>query len=84
VDYKEFLAAAAIQKQQFSKEMMERAFRSLDEDCSGKLSANELMSLLGQGVQGGKSDVQRMIDQVDVNGDGLLSLKEFTQLLLQQ
>ena len=84
VDYKEFLAAAAIQKQQFSKEIMERAFRSLDEDCSGKLSVNELMSLLGQGVQGGKSDVQRMIDQVDVNGDGLLSLKEFTQLLLQQ
>lgn len=84
VDYKEFIAAVALQKQQFSQEMLTNAFKSLDEDCSGKLSVKELMALMGQGVEGGKNSLQQLIAQADVNGDGQLSLKEFTELLLQQ
>ena len=84
VDYKEFIAAVALQKQQCSQDMMVSAFKSLDEDCNGKLNVKELMALMGQGVEGGKNSLQQLISQADVNGDGQLSLKEFTQLLLQQ
>lgn len=84
VDYKEFIAAVALQKQKISREMMESAFKSLDTDSNGKLSVKELMALMGQGVEGGKESLQQLISQADVNGDGQLSLKEFTELLLQQ
>ena len=84
IDYKEFLAASASQKQQYSKDMLDKAFQTLDADHSGKISVKELTALLGKGVEGGNSGLKQLISQSDANGDGQLSLKEFSQLLLQQ
>jgi hypothetical protein len=57
----------------------DKAFSVLDRDGSGSISVSELKAAL---VKEGSSDVleaeiQSLIDQVDVNGDGKLQLDEF-------
>jgi hypothetical protein len=66
----------------------DEAFRLLDKDGGGSISANELKAILG--TDGGKAtatpdaavsmsldDIQSLVDMVDENGDGEMQLEEF-------
>ena len=66
----------------------QEAFRLLDKDGGGSISADELKAVFG--TDGGKAtatpgaavgmtlaDIQSLIDMVDENGDGVLQLEEF-------
>ena len=69
-------------------EVLERAFAVFDADDSGTLSAAELQDILTRTPEPGVSryalseaDAQEIIREVDVNGDGQLSISEFIRLM---
>ena len=63
--------------------MLENAFAVFDADKSGTLSATELKDILVREGNNALSeaDAQDIINAVDVNGDGHLSISEFIQLM---
>lgn len=60
------------------------AFAAFDTDGSGTLTAAELAAALtrkGGGNPLGEEDARELIESVDANGDGVLSIDEFTKLM---
>ena len=53
-----------------------------DRDGSGSISAEEVRNILGVGKKIGSEDVwKEIIGQVDGNGDGEISFKEFEEMM---
>ena len=63
--------------------MLENAFAVFDTDKSGTLSATELKDILTRKGDDALSeaDAQDIINAVDSNGDGQLSISEFIKLM---
>lgn len=83
IDFNEFLI---LMKSRIGERDPERelrdAFAVFDTDGSGSIDRNELMKLmkkLGQALTDGELDA--MMDEVDANGDGVISFEEFKQLM---
>jgi calcium-dependent protein kinase len=83
IDYTEFLNASASLGKQMSTSVLEKAFKMIDEDGSGKIGINELKNLLGKGVIADESVWNGLLQQADKDGDGEIDIKEFTALMLQ-
>ena len=49
----------------------------------GRSLRAELKALFGRGIEGSDEKWNSLIAEADTNGDGQISLKEFTALLLQ-
>lgn len=64
-------------------EALKQAFAEIDRDSNGFLDPQELAHLM-HAVDKEISDdeIQAIIQRVDMNGDGLIDLKEFEQLML--
>ena len=67
---------------------LREAFRLLDKDGSGGISREEMWDVLVsfKGVSGelvDKSDLNAMIAEADVDGDGTISFDEFTKVLMK-
>ncbi|CAN6326269.1 unnamed protein product [Urochloa humidicola] len=59
---------------------LERVFRKYDANGDGKISAEELASVLralGGGAPPGPGEVRRMMDEMDADRDGFVDLAEF-------
>ena len=55
----------------------EQAFAMLDKDGGGSISADELKAAFTKGGSSlSESEIQRVINQVDANGDGELQMDE--------
>ena len=76
VNYSEFLAATINWEKEMSRDRLEKAFRALDADHSGKISKEELMAAFG-GSHMSSSHFEEMINEADTNGDGEIDLEEF-------
>ena len=79
-------AKAAMKRLGFSKKSgltpsmsYEKAFKVLDKDGGGSISVSELKAALVKegSSEASEAEIQSLIDQVDVNGDGELQLEEF-------
>jgi calcium-dependent protein kinase len=57
------------------------AFRFFDKDKSGKLSADEIKIALGAKNLIDNTNIQTIIDEVDVNKDGQISFEEFKKMM---
>jgi Ca2+-binding EF-hand superfamily protein len=84
IDFNEFLILmkSRIGERDPEKELRD-AFAVFDTDGSGSIDRNELMKLmkkLGQALTEGELDA--MMDEVDENGDGVISFEEFKSLML--
>ncbi|KAG6961626.1 hypothetical protein JG688_00008985, partial [Phytophthora aleatoria] len=61
--------------------LMRRWFDSLDADGSGEVGLDELEDpLVSVGLAGSQDDVQRLIEEVDVNGTGSITFDAFLNL----
>lgn len=77
MNYTEWLAATMMPSSIASERAIKQVFRFFDIDNSGTISREELRQVLGD-----DSAVNKVLSRGDTSGDGLLSEKEFTALML--
>ena len=82
IDYTEFLKASLDMKKVLSIQNLEMAFSVFDTDSSGKISAEEIKRMLGNGSDINEDVWEGIIKEVDQNGDGEIDLTEFKDLVL--
>ena len=83
IDYTEFIAACMDLNKAASKGCLEAAFKTFDKDGSGTISMNEIKSVLGGAQAVGDEAWNEIVRQVDKNGDGIVDLREFMEMMTQ-
>ncbi|KAL9185263.1 hypothetical protein ACHAXT_003040 [Thalassiosira profunda] len=73
--YTEFLAATLEMHGRVEEKRLAEAFDHIDDDDSGFISKENLIKLLGANVP--PSRVEKLISEVDIDGDGMISFEEF-------
>jgi len=85
VDYTEFIAATMTTKQYLKKEVMWAAFRTFDKDGDGKITKQELRSMLTDPDRQNDSTMEKQLDtmmrECDLDGDGEISWDEFVTMM---
>lgn len=84
IDFSEFLALMARKMKDVDTEQeVKEAFAVFDKNNDGKISADELrvvMSKLGEKLS--EEEIDEMIREADLDGDGFIDYEEFVKLLL--
>ena len=83
IDFTEFLVAASNEEKMLEEQRLENAFNYLDSDHSGYITIEEVKAFLDGSEETG-DEIKKIFDEVDVNGDGEISKKEFVSLLLRK
>jgi calcium-dependent protein kinase len=78
IEYEEFLRVAINHKTIMSERNLKFAFDSFDKNKDGKLTSEEIKSVLGTT---GKGYVNELISIIDSNKDGDISFSEFAELM---
>eukprot|EP00578_Thalassiosira_sp_NH16_P021397 CAMPEP_0181101490 /NCGR_PEP_ID=MMETSP1071-20121207/13782_1 /TAXON_ID=35127 /ORGANISM="Thalassiosira sp., Strain NH16" /LENGTH=548 /DNA_ID=CAMNT_0023184345 /DNA_START=50 /DNA_END=1696 /DNA_ORIENTATION=+ len=73
--YTEFLAATLEMHGRVEEKRLAEAYDHIDDDDSGYISKENLIKLLGEDVL--PSRVEKLIREVDQDGDGMISFEEF-------
>ena len=83
IDYSEFVVAAMNERQLTTNDKLQAAFKMFDKDNSGIISADEIKEVLQFGNSNSLSTeaVDKIIKQVDENGDGEISFEEFVAMM---
>ncbi|CAJ0948527.1 unnamed protein product, partial [Mesorhabditis belari] len=86
IDFEEFLGMMAEKmKNPIMDSDVRAAFQVFDKDGNGFISAKELrhvMTSLGEALT--EEEVDEMIDEADVNGDGQVNYEEFVAMMSKQ
>eukprot|EP00915_Cephaloidophora_sp_WS-2016_P006641 GHVH01008965.1.p1 GENE.GHVH01008965.1~~GHVH01008965.1.p1 ORF type:complete len:390 (+),score=51.77 GHVH01008965.1:122-1291(+) len=83
IDYTEFLAACLHTYHYQHDDACKKAFKVLDRDADGRISADELRDIFAM-AGGGPSDDQEVIQalqEADIDGNGSISYTEFVTLM---
>lgn len=85
ISLEEFLRATIQSETLLTNSNLEMAFNFFDKDKSGKLSADEIKEVLGVtgSDENSKQLIKTIIEEVDTNGDGLVSLEEFKSMMIR-
>lgn len=81
IDYTEFIIATMNRQSLLSRDRLEEAFRTFDKDGSGSITAEELKEVLGKHQKYDDAVWHEIIKEVDQNGDGVIDLKEFIDMM---
>ena len=80
IEYTEFIAACLDKKNLLTEERLYEAFSKLDIDHNGKITKDELMSVLK--LEGNNDKfVTELIKKADKNDDGVIDYKEFLEFM---
>jgi calcium-dependent protein kinase len=80
IEYEEFLRATLNKDSLLTDQNLQQAFSLFDKDNSGKISAVEIKKAFG-GENDNDSIFEEMIKEIDVNGDGEISFKEYKEIM---
>ena len=80
IDYNEFVMAATNRQKLLNKEKLENTFKIFDKDGNGSISKEEIKSLLCARSED-KKLIDEIMNEVDSNGDGEISLNEFKEMM---
>lgn len=70
-------------KQMLKRSRLWAAFKMLDTDGSGKISFEEVKTMLSDGATGlTEDDFKDMVKEIDVDGDGQIDFEEFEKMML--
>mmetsp|Transcript_4520 Transcript_4520/g.9083 ORF Transcript_4520/g.9083 Transcript_4520/m.9083 type:complete len:532 (-) Transcript_4520:16-1611(-) len=88
IDYSEFMAATMDKRRYIQEDVCWRAFKTFDVDGSGTIDKYELMKLLGvdsisnmMEAQVTEKEVDAIMREVDLNGDGKIDFSEFLTMM---
>ena len=83
IDHEEFLGMMTVKMgERDSKEEMIKAFRLFDDDETGKISFRNLKRVSKElGEKMADEELQEMIDEADMDGDGEVSQDEFLRIM---
>jgi calcium-dependent protein kinase len=88
IDYTEFLAATLSRRQYIQEDVVWSAFRVFDLDGNGKITREELAQVLSgelsnveQAMQMNRDEIERIIKEVDQDGDGEIDFQEFFAMM---
>ncbi|KAE9621662.1 putative EF-hand domain pair protein [Lupinus albus] len=85
IDFPEFLNLMAKKmKDTDSEEELKEAFRAFDKDQNGFISAAELRQITILGEKLTDEEVDKMIREADVDGDGQINYKEFVKVMMSK
>ena len=82
IDYSEFITATLNKGRLLSKERLEMAFKIYDIDGSGSITKDELKAIFGNQHHYDDAFWESMINEVDKNGDGVIDIHEFSDMML--
>jgi Ca2+-binding EF-hand superfamily protein len=80
IDYNEYIAATTSKQKMFSRRNLEQAFKLFDQDGNGKISSKEIMQILGDDHVT-LNICKDIIREVDSDGNGIIDLAEFKEML---
>jgi len=85
IEYEEFIRAAVDKEYFLSDNFLRFAFDYFDRDKNGQISFNEIKQLFNQSEKNKynneiQSQLQKNFQEMDINGDGILSFEEFVQM----
>lgn len=86
IDFKEFLGLMARKmKETDAEDELLEAFKVFDKDGNGKISAHELRYvMLSSGEDLTEQDIQEMVMEADIDGDGFIDYQEFVKIMMNQ
>lgn len=84
IDYNEFITATINWQKHLSQEMLESAFKAYDKDKNGTISLSEIKQFLGGEESESDSVWTKILNEADINGDGVIDLEEFKILMLSK
>eukprot|EP01022_Parablepharisma_sp_SALTPOND_P028437 TRINITY_DN70963_c0_g1_i1.p5 TRINITY_DN70963_c0_g1~~TRINITY_DN70963_c0_g1_i1.p5 ORF type:complete len:178 (-),score=25.90 TRINITY_DN70963_c0_g1_i1:1809-2342(-) len=86
IDFSEFLSLMANKmKDNDTEEELMEAFKVFDRDGSGSISSEELRHvMMNLGEKLSEEEVDKMLREADVNGDGSIDFSEFVNMLISR
>lgn len=82
IDYSEWIAATINKKKVLTNEKLEYAFNLFDRNGNGSIDTEEVKTMLGIGKNISEDIWNGLIEQVDINGDGVIQFNEFKIMML--
>ncbi|KRX04829.1 Protein kinase-like domain [Pseudocohnilembus persalinus] len=83
IDYSEFLMATIGKENLLTEQRLQTAFKMFDTDGSGMISIDELKKVFGGAGNVSDQVWMELLQQIDNNNDGLISYKEFYDIMNQ-
>lgn len=84
VDYTEFIASCLDSTIKKNEGFLKKEFEKLDSDKDGKLNKDDIAQIVSADTVNSNMDIQRMIDEADLDGDGKIDYSEFLVLLREK
>lgn len=84
IDYSEFLMAASRRETLLNNQYLELAFGLFDKRSTGYIGVQELRDVLGDSVNGEAAVWEGLITPVDSDGNGLIDIQEFKEMMVSQ
>jgi calcium-dependent protein kinase len=82
IDYSEWKVASSDKVQLLNKQNLKNAFSMLDSDSTGYIDMDNIKNIFGVTRKAISDDVwKKVIEEVDLNGDGVISFNEFENLM---
>jgi calcium-dependent protein kinase len=86
VDYMEFIAATMDKQQYVQEDVCWSAFKVFDLDGNGTITKDEMAQVFANGsvtdtLKMNKSDIQKLMNEADANGDGEIDFDEFMTMI---
>ena len=84
IEYEEFVRAAVSKEKFMADTVLRFAFRYFDKDNSGEITFDEIEQVFKKSVADKGNiheSLKKIIKEVDVNGDGIISFEEFSEVM---
>jgi calcium-dependent protein kinase len=81
IEYEEFVRAAVSKEKFMSDNVLIFAFRYFDKDNSGEITFDEIEEVFKKNIADKNKvhqGLEQIINEVDINGDGIISFEEFS------